>query len=54
MIVLLVHPMCGTVKGVCNHTENGNLTELLSKHQPAVYEEKTIAFEKNTKNAYNC
>lgn len=42
LIVVLGHTKCGAVKGACDHLEMGNLTELLSKLQPAVYEEKTI------------
>lgn len=29
------------MKGACDHVEMGNLTALLSKLQPAVYDEKT-------------
>lgn len=39
LIVVLGHTSCGAVKGACDHVELGNLTELLSKIQPAVYEE---------------
>lgn len=41
-IVVLGHSKCGAVKGACDHVEMGNLTNLLSKLQPAVYAEKTI------------
>lgn len=40
LIVVLGHSNCGAIKGACDHVELGNLTELLSKIQPAVYEEK--------------
>ncbi|WP_353151569.1 carbonic anhydrase family protein [Flavobacterium sp.] len=40
LIVVLGHSKCGAVKGACDHVEMGNLTELLSKIQPAVYQEK--------------
>lgn len=40
LIVVLGHTRCGAVKGACDHIEMGNLTELLSKLQPAVYAEK--------------
>lgn len=40
LIVVLGHTKCGAVKGACDHVEMGNLTELLSKLQPSVYEEK--------------
>ena len=41
IIVVLGHTKCGAVKGACDHVEMGNLTALLSKLQPAVYDEKT-------------
>jgi carbonic anhydrase len=52
LIVVQGHSNCGAVKGACDHVEMGNLTELLSKLQPAVYEEKTVANpeERNSKN----
>lgn len=40
LIVVLGHTKCGAIKGACDHVELGNLTELLSKIQPAVYQEK--------------
>lgn len=39
VIVVLGHTSCGAIKGACDHIEMGNLTELLSKIQPAVYQE---------------
>lgn len=39
LIVVLGHTACGAIKGACDHVEMGNLTELLAKIQPAVYEE---------------
>lgn len=42
LIVVLGHTRCGAVKGACDHVEFGNLTELLSKLQPAVYEERSV------------
>ena len=39
LIVVLGHTGCGAVRGACDHVEMGNLTVLLSKIQPAVYEE---------------
>jgi carbonic anhydrase len=39
LIVVLGHSSCGAIKGACDHIEMGNLTELLSKIQPAVYQE---------------
>ncbi|MEO6253983.1 MAG: carbonic anhydrase, partial [Ferruginibacter sp.] len=47
LIVVLGHTKCGAVKGACDHVEMGNLTELLSKLQPAVYvESETVAVDK--------
>lgn len=53
LIVVLGHTKCGAVKGACDHVEMGNLTELLSKLQPAVYAERqtTDADKRNAKNA---
>lgn len=50
LIVVLGHTKCGAVKGACDHVEMGNLTELLSKLQPAVYSEKETLSERNSKN----
>jgi len=51
LIVVLGHTKCGAVKGACDHVEMGNLTELLSKIQPAVYEEKETSDNRTSKNA---
>lgn len=51
LIVVLGHTKCGAVKGACDHVEMGNLTELLSKIQPAVYEEKVTTNERNSNNS---
>lgn len=51
LIVVLGHTSCGAIKGACDHVEIGNLTELLSKIQPAVYEEsQTSGALRNSKN----
>ncbi len=52
LIVVLGHTKCGAVKGACDHVEMGNLTELLSKVQPAVYQETltTDVKKRNSKN----
>lgn len=50
LIVVLGHTKCGAVKGACDHVEMGNLTELLSKIQPAVYQEKTIRENRTSSN----
>jgi carbonic anhydrase len=51
LIVVLGHTKCGAVKGACDHVEMGNLTELLSKLQPAVYEEKETLENRNSSNS---
>lgn len=53
LIVVLGHTSCGAIKGACDHVELGNLTELLSKIQPAVYEENQTPdpTQRNSKNA---
>ena len=50
IIVVLGHTKCGAIKGACDHVEMGNLTALLSKIQPAVYDEKTISNNRNSAN----
>lgn len=53
LIVVLGHTKCGAIKGACDHVEMGNLTELLSKIQPAVYQETitTGADDRTSKNS---
>lgn len=51
LIVVLGHTKCGAIKGACDHVEMGNLTELLSKIQPAVYQEKTTLENRNASNS---
>ncbi len=51
VIAVLGHTKCGAIKGACDHVEMGNLTALLSKIQPAVYDEKTVTDERNSGNA---
>jgi carbonic anhydrase len=51
IIVVLGHSKCGAIKGACDHVEMGNLTALLSKIQPAVYDEKSILENRNSNNA---
>jgi carbonic anhydrase len=50
LIVVLGHSRCGAIKGACDHIEMGNLTELLSKIQPAVYQEKAVKEDRNSTN----
>ena len=42
LLVVLGHTSCGAVKGACDQVEMGNLTDLLSKLQPAIYQERTF------------
>jgi len=49
-VVVLGHSKCGAVKGACDHVEMGNLTNLLSKLQPAVYAEKTVTDDRTSAN----
>lgn len=51
LIVVLGHSKCGAIKGACDHVEMGNLTELLSKIQPAIYEERETQHERSSKNS---
>jgi len=51
LIVVLGHSKCGAVKGACDHVEMGNLTELLSKIQPSVYQEKETTDNRTSKNS---
>jgi carbonic anhydrase len=50
LIVVLGHTACGAIKGACDHVEMGNLTELLSKIQPAVYQEKNTTDNRTSSN----
>lgn len=51
LVVVLGHSKCGAVKGACDHVEMGNLTELLSKIQPAVYQEKQTTVNRTANNS---
>jgi len=42
LLVVLGHTSCGAIKGACDHVEMGNLTGLLAKIQPAIYQEKSV------------
>ena len=50
IIVVLGHTKCSAVKSACDHLEMGNLTALLSKIQPAVYDEKITLKNRNSDN----
>ncbi len=43
IIVVLGHTKCGAIIGACDHLEMGNLTTLINKIQPAIFNEKTTA-----------
>jgi carbonic anhydrase len=51
LILVLGHSKCGAIKGACDHVEMGNLTELLSKITPAVYEEHQTQENRSSSNA---
>ncbi len=51
IIVVLGHTKCGAVKGACDHVEMGNLTVLLSKIKPAVFDEKTEHENRSSSNS---
>lgn len=51
IIVVLGHTKCGAVKGACDHVEMGNLTALISKIQPAVYDEKSELENRDSSNS---
>jgi carbonic anhydrase len=51
LIVVMGHSKCGAIKGACDHVEMGNLTELLSKVQPAIYQETKTKENRTSKNS---
>lgn len=51
VIVVLGHTKCGAIVGACNHVEMGNLTTLLNKIQPAIYNEKETKDNRTGANA---
>lgn len=50
VVVVLGHTKCGAIIGACNHVEMGNLTTLLNKVQPAIYNEKETKESRNGNN----
>lgn len=50
VIAVLGHTRCGAVKGACDHVEMGNLTALLTKIRPAVDDETTVKYDRNSGN----
>jgi carbonic anhydrase len=51
VIVVLGHTKCGAIVGACNHVEMGNLTTLLNKIQPAIFNEKTTTENRDGSNS---
>lgn len=49
VLVVLGHTKCGAIVGACNHVEMGNLTTLLNKIQPAIFNEKNQRKQKRVK-----
>lgn len=50
IIVVLGHTKCGAIQGACDHIEMGNLTSLLAKIAPAIYDEKSVKEDRSSKN----
>lgn len=50
IIVVLGHTKCGAIIGACNHVEMGNLTILLNKIQPAIFNEKETKIDRTGAN----
>ncbi len=50
IIVVLGHTKCGAIVGACNHVEMGNLTTLLNKIQPAIFQEHDTKENRNGSN----
>ncbi len=51
LLVVLGHTKCGAIRGACDNVQMGNLSTLLNKIQPSVYYERTVAENRNSKNA---
>lgn len=49
-IVVLGHTKCGAIKGACDGVEMGNLTGLLNKIRPAIFQEQTIKTDRTSNN----
>lgn len=50
VLVVLGHTKCGAIVGACNHVEMGNLTTLLNKVQPAIFNEKSVVENRDGSN----
>lgn len=51
VIVVLGHSKCGAIIGACNNVEMGNLTTLLNKIKPAIFNEKETIENRDGANA---
>lgn len=51
IIVVLGHTKCGAIKGACDNVELGYLTGLLTKIKPAIADEKTVIYDRNSGNS---
>lgn len=51
VIVVLGHSRCGAIVGACNNVEMGNLTTLLNKIKPAIFNEKVTLENRDGANA---
>lgn len=52
LILVLGHTKCGAIVGACNHVEMGNLTTLLNKIQPAIFNEKETKENRDGSNTH--
>lgn len=52
LILVLGHTKCGAIVGACNHVEMGNLTTLLNKIQPAIFNEKQTKENRDGSNTH--
>lgn len=43
LIVVLGHTRCGAIQSACNHVNEGHITQLLGKIQPAIKADKTFS-----------
>ncbi len=50
VLVVIGHTKCGAIVGACNHVEMGNLTTLLNKIQPAIFNETITNEDRNGSN----
>lgn len=50
LIVVLGHTGCGAIQAACNQVEQGHITQLLKKIQPAIAVEKQVTYQRHGKN----